>query len=274
MPERPVSYPPDRHFLRDLDITTDHVAADRSIATAPIDEFVRNAAGAASLGFLAAVVDVSAATVALIAGHPNWCATSDLSLTATGWLLDGPVSVDSRLIRVGSNTVVVGADVLDGHGVRAAHGLVAFARIPRAASASASDFDPLTLVGQTRRSTPGIAPAPIPMMDRIGLKVLDAEHGAVEVHKDDYVINSFGTINGGVLGVLFQAAAESAVPGLVATDLQIHYLRQAGSGPARTATTVLRRRADHAVCSIEAVDAGAGDRVLSLATVTLQLPPT
>lgn len=269
----PTTYPPERHFLRDLDIETDYLAADRLIATAPVDELVRNEAGAAGLGFIAAVVDVSAANVALIASHPTWTATADLSITATGWLRAGPMAVESHLVRAGSNSVVVASDVRDGHGARVATSLIAFARIPRSASASAGHFDPATLVGQRRRMEPTHPPAPIPLLDRIGLKVIDAAAGIVEIPKGDYVINSFGTINGGVLGALFQAAAEAAVPGMVATDLQIHYLHQARHGPARTVLSVLRQTADHAVCAVDAVDAGDDDRLLSRATVALQRPP-
>jgi uncharacterized protein (TIGR00369 family) len=270
---RPTTYPPERHFLRDLSIATDYVATDRLTATAPVDEFVRNAAGTAGVGFVAAVVDVSAANVALIASHPTWTATADLSITGTGWLREGPMVVESQLVRVGSNTVVVSSEVRDGSGSRVATSLIAFARIPRSASASAADFDPASLVGQQRRMEPTVPPAPIPLLDRVGLKVIDAANGTVEIPHDDYVTNSFGTINGGVLGVLFQAAAEAAVPDMVATDLQIHYLRQARSGPARTVLTVLRRGTDHAVCAVDAVDAGDADRLLSRATVTLQRPP-
>ncbi len=271
MAERPAVYPPSVHFLSDLDILTEHVAVDHTIATVAVDEFVRNSAGVASLGFVSAVVDVSAAMVALSAAHPNWTATADLTLHSTGWLVQGPMRVDSHLVRRGSHVVVTGSDVFDGNGVRVATGTLSFASLPRAASAAARDFVPADLVGQQRRLGPGAPPRPVPLAERVGLRTLAP--GVVEIPKHDYVINSFGTINGGVLGALFQYAAESSEPDLVATDLQIHYLRQAAAGPARTTTTMLRQTGDHAVCSIEAVDAGDGDRVLALATVTLQRPP-
>ena len=271
MADRPSVYPPPIHFLSDLDIATEHVALDHTVATVAVDEFVRNRAGAASLGFVVAVVDVCAAMVALSAAHPNWTATADLSLHSTDWLLDGPMRIDSHLIRRGSHIVVIGSDVFDGGGRRMATGTLSFASIPRAASAAARDFVPGELVGQQRRMRPGAPPRPVPLAERVSLREIGP--GVVEIPKDDYVINSFGTINGGVLGALFQYAAESLVDDLVATDLQIHYLRQAGAGPARTTTTLLRRAEDHAVCAIEAVDAGDGDRVLALATVTLQRAP-
>lgn len=271
MADRPTSYPPAVHFLSDLDVSTEHVAIDHTVATVAVDEFVRNRAGVASLGFVSAVADVSAAMVALSAAHPNWTATADLALHSTGWLVEGPMRIESRLIRRGSHIVVTGSNVFDGNGQRVATGTISFASIPRAASVTATDFVPADLVGQSRRLGPAEPPRPVPLAERVGLRTIGP--GIVEIPKRDYVINSFGTINGGVLGALFQYAAESLVDDLVATDLQIHYLRQAGAGPARTSATVLRRTGDHAVCAIEAVDAGEGDRVLALATVTLQRPP-
>jgi acyl-coenzyme A thioesterase PaaI-like protein len=112
------------------------------------------------------------------------------------------------------------------------------------------------------------------MLDRIGVTVVDPGTGVVEIERSDYVRNSFGTINGGVLGAVFQAAAEAMRPGLVATDLQVHYLSQVQAGPARTRGTVSREAHGHTVVTFEAVDAGHQDQLLTLATVTLQAPPT
>ncbi len=293
----PTSYPPAHHFLRDLDAESEQVTAQRTLMVAPLTDAVRDRAGHASVGFLATLCDIAAAPLALIAGSPDWTATADLSLHSAGWLVEGPVVADARLVRAGKTTVVVAVEVFDGHGVgdleavqrtggperhqpapgspltRAASGLLTFARIPRAASAAANTFDPASMVGQRRRMAPLSPPGPGILADRIGLRVVDADDGVVELDRSDYVRNSFGTINGGVLGVVFQAAAEAAHPELVATDLQIHYLAQSPTGPARTHTVSSRIRADHAVCTVEAVDAGADDLLLSMATVTLQRPP-
>jgi acyl-coenzyme A thioesterase PaaI-like protein len=239
---------------------------------------------------VAALVDIAAAPVALIAGSPDWTATQDLSLHATGWLVQGPVAVDARLVRAGRNTVVVGVDVYDAHLLdtladvqaaiaaddgevrRAATGVLTFARIPRSASVSATTFDPAQLVGQERATLPSRPPTGT-MLERIGVTVVDAVAGVVEIERTDYVRNSFGTINGGVLGAVFQAAAEAMRPGLVATDLQVHYLSQVQAGPARTSAALSRDAHGHTVVTVRAVDAGHHDQLLALATVTLQAPP-
>ena len=281
-------YPPERHFLRDLDSATWQITAQRVLMWAPLTDGYRNAGGSAALGFLAAMVDIAAAPVALIAGAPDWTATQDMSLHAAGWLTDGPAVVDARLERVGKNTVIVSVDIYDGGGTTdwdelsgaidegalelAAKGLLTFARIPRSASASASVFDPAALVGQRRTMAPD-GPVEGTMLERTGVEVIDAEGAVVEIPHSEYVRNSFGTINGGVLGAVFQAAAEAARPGLVATDLQIHYLSQLKTGPARTSGSVSRDVAGHSIVSLRAVDAGNDDQLLDLATVTLQDPP-
>lgn len=292
------AYPPERHVLRDLDISTEQVSPTRSVSIAPVGEAVRNAAGAASVGFLAAVVDVNCALVALIAARPDWTATADLALHAADWLTAGPAVVDSRVLRAGANLVVVSVDVYDGQGAgglddvgdmsalardhgpgpldhfpRAAAGMLTFARIPRHASASSGTLDIDGLVRRRRRMTADARPPTSPLAERIGVRVLDPVRGIVELDKTDYVRNSFDALNGGVLGMVFEAAASAAVPGLVATDLQIHYLAQAKAGPARTMTRVLRRATDHAVCAVEMEDAGDGAARLAVATVTLQRPP-
>jgi acyl-coenzyme A thioesterase PaaI-like protein len=282
------AYPPDKHFLKDLDSQTWQVTAERVLMSAPLTEGHRNACGTAALGFLAAMVDIAAAPIALIAGAPDWTATQDMALHAAGWLVEGPAVVDARLVRAGKNTVIVSVDVCDGAGrtdlddllsaVDASEleltgkGLLTFARIPRAASASAGVFDPAALIGQ-KRAMPPLEPVRGTMLERLGVEVVDAENAVVEIAHSEYVRNSFGTINGGVLGAVFQAAAEAARPALVATDLQIHYLAQVKVGPARTSGTVSRDVGGHSIVSLRAVDAGNDDQLLDLATITLQEPP-
>ena len=109
------------------------------------------------------------------------------------------------------------------------------------------------------------------LFDALGLVVVDARSGVVELAKTDYVRNSFGTINGGVLTMVVEAAAEAASAAalgrpVTVIDFQIHYLDQTRVGPARTSTTVLRTSATEAVCEVTVVDAGNDDLVLTVAT--------
>jgi uncharacterized protein (TIGR00369 family) len=147
-----------------------------------------------------------------------------------------------------------------------------FSRIP--ASASAVKVNPFANVGvrmSNARPSSGVAQ---PLHDALELRVVDAAGGVVEIEKHDYVRNSFGTINGGVICMVFEAAAEIAARATsdrpyVVADLAVHYLAQTKAGPARTSATVLRHDERHAVCDVRLVDAGNDDQLLALATVTL-----
>ena len=113
-----------------------------------------------------------------------------------------------------------------------------------------------------------------PIHDRCGLRVVDSAHGVVECDRSDYIRNSFGTINGGVVALLLEAAGEHlathvAGTAMVTRDLQVHYLAQTKVGPARSRARVVRATPDHAVVESTLVDAGNDDLVLALATSTL-----
>lgn len=284
MGETPSTYPPPNHVMSDLDITTLLVTEQRSVGLVAVADTLR-AGGAAALGLLSIVADTQAAMVALVAATPHWIATVDLSLAEAAPMRGDTLAVDARLVRAGSKIVVVEVcayDASDRDGVadaaqaaaagelqRVSTGLVSFTRIPASASAASGHLRPAERIGVVSPTT-ARTPNPHPLLERIGLRTLDA--GVVEVERTPYVGNSFGALNGGVLGMIFQGAAESAHPGLRAADLQIHYLSQARSGPVRTRTDTVRADGHHALCRIEAYDTGADDQLLAVATVVLRQP--
>jgi acyl-coenzyme A thioesterase PaaI-like protein len=236
------------------------------------------------------LMDVGASNPALAMCTTDWTATQDLSVYAASALTDGPVVLDCRLTRLGKKVIIVGVDVYDGHGAGsfaeiqealdggggpltlAARGIVTFARIPRTAASGVAGYDPGQFLGEERHRRLTAPPAGT-MYQRMGLEVVDAGTGAVTLERTSYVINSIGTINGGALTVLAEAAAEVVAPGLVASDMQIHYLSQVKAGPARTRGVLVRDSGDHRVVAIEIVDQGNDDALLALATVTLVRPP-
>lgn len=287
----PETYPPAKHVMRDLDITTLVVSLNRSIGVIPLSDALRSGVSpgrVAALGLTSIVADTQAAMVALIAAQPDWIATVDLSVSEVAPLVGNHMLVDARLVRAGSNIIVIRVDsydVGDRDDIEAladealpsvdrpacATGLVSFTRIPASASAASARLKPGERVGMVSPT----APAELelrPLLDRIGLHIVDAAAGVVELERTPYVGNSFGAVNGGVLGMIFQGAAEAAHPGMRAADIQIHYVSQAKTGPVRTRLTPVRQTSDHAVCRIEAVDAGHNDQLLAIATVVVRSP--
>jgi acyl-coenzyme A thioesterase PaaI-like protein len=275
----PPIYPPERHVMRDLRSQTHRVAVDRTETSTPVVAEVLDPSGSVHLGVIATVVDMACAGIALSAASPDWIATADLSYHAIGRVTEGPLLAHAHLVRAGVGIIVIGVETYDGHGDDdasrarpAGAGLLTFSRIP--ASASAITIDRLAGVG-TRSSAalPGSG-FTAPILEHIGLRSVDPAHGVIEIDKDEYVRNSFGTINGGIVAtVCAEAAAEvaSAKAGttMVATDLQVHYLAQTKAGPARTGTRVLRCSPDGAVVKVRLSDAGNDDLLLAMATVTL-----
>jgi acyl-coenzyme A thioesterase PaaI-like protein len=269
--------------INDLDITTEQTSASSARSMAPLTDAVRDVSGAAGLGYLVGLVDVNTAMVGLCASQPDWTATADLMIHEAAPLVHGPTVLESHLTRAGSRLIVVGVDIYDGEGLtdmdelddpiqltRVATGLVTFARVPASTSSVSGTWDPMSTIG-VRRRVEREGPLPTdPLLQRIGMKVVDAAGGVVELPNSPYVQNSRGRVNGGVLGMVFQGAAEAVAPGYVGSDLHIHYLASARVGPIRTDTHIVREVDDHVVCRVEAMDAGNDDLVVAQATVTLQ----
>jgi uncharacterized protein (TIGR00369 family) len=224
------------------------------------------------------VIDLAGAATALASAQPDWIATADLSFASGDPIVEGPIVVAARLVRAGSNVVVVRVDVGDGAGddrvetMRpAGRGLMTFARIPGAASAVSGRVLPestpkqsMALAGSGFRA---------PLLDQLGVRVKDAAGGVIEVDRTEYTRNSFGSINGGVIAIAAEAAAEallmSQARSFEAVDISVTYLSQTRIGPARTAATFVRFDPHHAVVEVRLVDAGNDDQLLALSTVTL-----
>jgi uncharacterized protein (TIGR00369 family) len=271
------------------------VSKERCLMRAPLTDAVRSPAGCASIGMVMTLVDIGASSPALVACRPDWTATQDLSVYGAGWLAEGPILIDSQIVRVGKKMIVLTADVYDTHGMEdfntleaaidqakrgdvqggltlAANGLITFARLPGSAASGVDDYEPAGWVGEIRHRVSDHS-AEGTLYERLGLRVVDSQTGQVELDLTKNVANSIGTINGGAQATLIEVAAEGMRPGLVATDMQIHYLSQVRAGPARSSAQVLRDAADHSVVSVELVDVGNGNQLLTRATVTLVSPP-
>ncbi|WP_374112281.1 acyl-CoA thioesterase domain-containing protein [Rhodococcus sp. CH91] len=279
-----------RTFTSDFHLTSLQVSKERAVMRADLHDKLCNRSGAASLGMLTTVVDIVTSSPALATCAPDWTATQDLTLHASGWLTEGPVVVDANLIRIGKKTVHVRADVYDGRGITdlerlvsaiddgeagglraAARSLVTFARLPRSAAVNSEDYNPGDWIGTVREYT--LAHIDDDIYTRLGMRILDARRGVLELELTPFVANMIGTIQGGAQALLAEHAAHTVRPDLVATDFQAHYLSQVKRGPARSYVSVVREATDHAVLDVRLVDAGADEQVLALTTVTMQRPP-
>lgn len=268
-----MSYPPDDHMLRALAIDT-QVDETRCIASAPIHDHLRTDQGGMRLGIIAVVVDVAAASLSLAALHPDRAATVTLAMQSRRAARCGPLVAEARIVRQGSKQIVSGIEVFDNAGADrtspVASSLVCFQRLR-----FRGDHAALPELGaHPVRSSMAHPAATLDrhFLERAATRVIDADAGVIEIDNHDWVRNSFGTLNGGMVASVIELAGEHAArsvlgPDLVSADLDIHYVGQGGDGPIRSSATRLRVADDHCVSRVELRDAGNDDSLMAVGTV-------
>lgn len=292
MTDSPSQVATKRHYMWDLEPSVQLVTPQRALLVAPLTDLGRSTDGSATLSALATHFDMVGSDPAMVACRPDWTATQDVSMHGAQPLTDGPIVVDSRLVRVGSKVCVVDARVYDAHGrggaddiaalaaridagdgvTLAATGLMTFARLPRAAAPHMDDYNPAAWVGKLRPAPAIHDGGGASLAERMGLRIIDASAGVVELECTPYVVNTIDTIIGGAQMLMVEVAAQCSLPGSIAIDLQMRFLSQLKVGPARTACTLVRECRDHSVVDLRVVDVGYQERLLALATVTLRAP--
>ena len=269
----PQDYPPARHVLRDLGLWSE-AGAEPPCAGIEVVPALLGAAGACSAGALAVLVDAVAGGAALRAAPDSWIATSDLRIHWLAPVRAGALVARTRQLRSGRTSVVLEVEVEAG-ARSVAHGTVAFSRLE--AQGEYQRRPRGERLGRVSFASEG-AGFTQPFADAIGVRVLDAATGALELPLTPYVGNSLGGLQGGIAVALLDLAAEAAGGAVlgraVATrDLAVHFLAIGRRGPLRTRARLLRRDGDALLLRVESRDAGADDRLCSVATATVAPPP-
>jgi len=252
-------HPPLSQMMRDLSPSLAFETPDRATLRAPVNPSVTTDQGGMRLGVLAALMDVLGGGLALTAFHPDWAATTHLSLQSGGRAVSGHIEARGELRRSGRNTVLVKADIRGKGPAPVATAIISFARFsPRART------DPVTV--ETESS--GLVQ---PFYDKVGLEVLNEAEGLVQAEMSEYTQNSFKALHGGVTALLADLAGETLarhVTGrpFVTTDLAVNFLSLGQVGPFHTRTTLLRKSHETALSLVEVLDVGLGGRLLSIAT--------
>lgn len=236
---------PDSHFIGELGLThwvdqgVSYGKADiTSEMLVPGTSFVR-------IGILATFAD-------LVAGQPPSGAmnpTTDLSVHIDCPTEMSTVHLESRLVKAGATLVVIETRLTADH--QAA---------PFATSLATFMNRKIRVTGRTNHRSVRLSQ---PVAARIGASITDP--GTVEMMIRDDVGNSFGTVQGGVLAVLAELAAESAV-GLddpfVITDLDARYLNRVKIGPVAAVAELLIDRPPRRTFGVHVRDQGE-DRVVT-----------
>ena len=241
-----MAYPPPDHYLSDLGFQLT-LGTGESHVLLEVEPTLCAPAGAGMLlGVLATAIDMAAGSLSRRLAAPDWVATSDLAIDLVDPVLPGPARVDCRLARRGRGLMSLDLDLRGGDAEwapRRGLATAAFAVLPdpgreqggrRAHDSPAQDDGAAIAVAPHPRS----ARAALPLYDRLGIRILDGAAGAIEAELDDYVRNTFGALQGGVVAVLGEAAILAAT-GRPLSALAVRYRTLGRQGPFRTAVEVV-----------------------------------
>jgi acyl-coenzyme A thioesterase PaaI-like protein len=255
------SYPPAKHVLRDLGLTVEHHEDGTSVGRLSIVDALLDDHGRVRAGILATLVDAIGGGLAAYAAAPGWIATADLDLQIFGPLAGARV-VDAigRVQRAGRSTVVLSVE-LTSESEPIGLATMTFAVLPRRDSNPVMPADRVT-GPQSFISGPASGFAQ-PVLDELGLRTVDAAGGMVELVPTDYVENSLGAVQGGVVACIVERAAERALSHaagrpLAPVGLQLSYLALAREGPIRASAGVLGVSPTWGSARVSLVDEGAG----------------
>lgn len=208
------------------------------LALHPRPELLRHGALRASI--IAFLIDVAAGVV--LDDDPDaWLLTSDMSVRMRPLLAPDLLSTRTTILRRGRRSATAAVDVVTDEGEPVATGAIGFARVPRRGS------DPVKPPASPARMSTmfdGSRTLDRPLREEAGIVVLDAVAGALEMQVTPELRNPAGTLQGAMVALFAEAAAEELVSArfnrdAVVTDLDLRYLAQTGEGPVTSECTLL-----------------------------------
>ncbi len=214
--------------------------------------------GVVRLSALTFIADVSAG-VTLDTDPDAWTFTTDLSLRMRAIPSPGKVAAATTILRRGRRSAHGLVEIVDGHEELVAAGAIGFAHVPR------KPGDPpkprMTPQLLTERFT-GRERLSSPLRDEAGVIPIDRSAGVVEISVRPEVCNPAGTLQGAMVALVAEAAAEDLIGALaggpvVVTELDIRYLAQANEGPVRTQSRLLGGKPSDPV-EVRLIDTGTG----------------
>jgi uncharacterized protein (TIGR00369 family) len=283
-------YPPAHHLLSDLGMEGEVVSPTEVRLRMAVTPHVLGPDGGVRLGVLATVVDVVGGSVALRAAGRERMATADLVVESVRPARGPWIEARAVLLRRGRTTLVVEARVVEtGEGSTAAAPVawasMTFALLPGRADAGGEEPASVDVAPEmpARWSFTGDG-FDRPLLDSLGIEVLDPLEGRLSMPALPYHRNSFGAVQGGAMALLAEAAGAEAMRAACAargagagpfavTGLQIAYLALGRDGPIISRARVLDHGAGpfssaFSSAVVELVDSGSEDRVTTLVNVS------
>jgi acyl-coenzyme A thioesterase PaaI-like protein len=212
---------------------------------------------------LAFVVDVVAG-IPLDQDAGVWTLTSDMTVRMRPVPAPARIDATSTILRQGRRSATSLVELRTDDRTPIATGAIGFAKVPRKPDDPPKPNVPLGQIPSIFRSTGLLAR---PLREEAGVKVIDAAAGVVQVEVTPELRNPAGTLQGAMVALVAEAAAEDlmaarfGVP-VVVTDLDLRYLRMAHVGPVRTRSRLLGTGPDASI-QVELIDTST-DQVTTL----------
>jgi uncharacterized protein (TIGR00369 family) len=251
----------------------------RVVGTGPVGSHLHNERGEVRTGALATMCDnVAGFTGGLAAMPDGWVVSANLMVRVATLHVNGPIRIESEVLRKGRSAIVTSAEVFDdgNGGRRVADGVLTNAIL-------VPEGGPPPWERPAHISPPELDSAPPPILEAYGIGAPGPNDAPNEVLLEitDGLRNPWGIVHGGVTATLVDVASERAVLAAAAaagqpaahadtTDIVIHYLAPARVGPLRAHVDVLGARADGFACRVAVTDTGASDRAVALAATTVR----
>jgi acyl-coenzyme A thioesterase PaaI-like protein len=221
---------------------------------------------------LVLAVDMMGGFIAESGAGTDWIFTTDLSLRTPALPPPARLSASGRLLRSGRGLVHCDVELRDAASGRAfAYGQTGFMRVPRRHGDPAHPHlhEPVGLEELPRIERP--------LAEEVGVRVVDAAAGHVEVEMRDALRNHAGALQGALAALLGELAAEALAdmvggPLRAVTDLDVRYLAMARVGPIWTRAAWIGAPGSGAI-RVELRDRGNSDRLVTAVLARVEPSP-
>ena len=189
---------------------------------------------------IAFVVD-GVAGIAIDRDPTHWSLTSDMSIRMRPMEAPQSLTASGSVLRRGRRTVSCAAEVHTGDGRLAASGLLGFSSFPRKPQDPPKPDVTIEYLNEIWSHRGGLR---APLREEAEIRSIEPAAGVVEMVVTPRVQNPAGTLQGAMVALLAESAAEDLAESLadapmLVTDLEIRYLEKVDLGPVRTRTTLI-----------------------------------
>ncbi|MDZ7675508.1 MAG: hypothetical protein U5K30_10625 [Acidimicrobiales bacterium] len=169
-------------------------------------------------------------------GIDDWMLTTDLSIRSVPEPAPPRVVGRSSVLRRGRRSSASLVELTADDGTTWGTGAAGFARVTRKPDDPPKPMVTLELIAEGLRADTRLDD---PLREAAGIRTVDARDGVVEMEIGPLVQNPAGTLQGAMVALVAEAAAEDLVTTrtgtpVVVTDLDIRYLARTGAGPIRS----------------------------------------